>query len=703
VTGSVSSRTSYLIIGSVLEDGRKVETGNKYKKASDLKISILNETALEEFLQKATKNPKLTLLTAKSIIIDGNQASGTTPAQQKPADDIIKQRSQENGTNKLWADKYAPQSTTEIIGNTATINKLKEWVHDWEKVVIQGQKKPIVFRPGMNRENIANVNARACLLSGPPGIGKSTAAVLCAKELGFEPIETNASDQRNKKIIETLLASAVESESITQYASGQDKERLKFGDKTIIIMDEVDGCSGNNDRGGIQTLIKIIKTTKTPIICICNDRMSTKVRSLAGHCYDLKFIRPQNATIKARMKMVLAAEKVQMDDNALELLIESSGNDIRQMINTLQLHSTNKTSMTYMQAKNQLKSMSKDENSMVNPFEAVTKLLTSKDARELKIWQKMSLYFIDFELTPLLVHENYITSYGDNKTLKDLNDLAESADYISQGDCLNRTLREENEWTLLPDVGLCSTVAPTTISARIPLFVKFPAWFGKNSSTKKTSRLVHELASSLAGKVCVPRMDLLNDIIPCILREVLRALKEEGIEKAIQVLNSFNITLDQFKENMLDLCENSKGAQMFLSLDTSTKSGLTRAYNKIHPHDIVIKKKKKTDAEGGDEEMKDRIDPDREEVPAKNSQESEQGEEESSDEEIIIKTKTTKGSTKKTKKETKKEKKPKESKKDSKKEGKKETKKRGKKSKKEEDEEMSESMKDFIVDDDEEI
>ena len=56
-------------------------------------------------------------------------------------------------------------------------------------------------------------------------------------------------------------------------------------------MDEVDGVSGNNDRGGIQALIKIIKTTKTPIICICNDRQSQKVKSLANHCYDLKFIR----------------------------------------------------------------------------------------------------------------------------------------------------------------------------------------------------------------------------------------------------------------------------------------------------------------------------------------------------------------------------------------------------------------------------
>ena len=56
-------------------------------------------------------------------------------------------------------------------------------------------------------------------------------------------------------------------------------------------MDEVDGL-GAGDRGGIQALIKIIKETKTPIICICNDRQDRKLTSLANHTYDLKFQRP---------------------------------------------------------------------------------------------------------------------------------------------------------------------------------------------------------------------------------------------------------------------------------------------------------------------------------------------------------------------------------------------------------------------------
>ena len=53
-------------------------------------------------------------------------------------------------------------------------------------------------------------------------------------------------------------------------------------------MDEVDGMSGS-DRGGVAKLIQLIKTTKTPIICICNDRQSTKIRSLRNYCLELVF------------------------------------------------------------------------------------------------------------------------------------------------------------------------------------------------------------------------------------------------------------------------------------------------------------------------------------------------------------------------------------------------------------------------------
>lgn len=70
--------------------------------------------------------------------------------------------------------------------------------------------------------------------------------------------------------------------------------------KSLIIMDEVDGMS-SGDRGGIAAIIDMIKKTKVPIICICNDRQSMKIRSLAAHCNDIKFHKPNRPFIVKRL------------------------------------------------------------------------------------------------------------------------------------------------------------------------------------------------------------------------------------------------------------------------------------------------------------------------------------------------------------------------------------------------------------------
>lgn len=70
------------------------------------------------------------------------------------------------------------------------------------------------------------------------------------------------------------------------------------GHNHCLIMDEVDGMAGNEDRGGLQELVQLIKTSRIPIICICNDRNSPKMRTLAGYCFDLRFQRPRLEQIK---------------------------------------------------------------------------------------------------------------------------------------------------------------------------------------------------------------------------------------------------------------------------------------------------------------------------------------------------------------------------------------------------------------------
>ena len=115
-------------------------------------------------------------------------------------------------------------------------------------------------------------------------------------------------------------------------------------------MDEIDGMSGS-DRGGVAALINTIKQTRVPIICICNDRMSPKLKSLTSHCYDLRFTRIQKNSLIAPMISIAKKEDLNIEPNAMEALIERTNGDIRQILNVMQMWKLEKSSMSYIDMK----------------------------------------------------------------------------------------------------------------------------------------------------------------------------------------------------------------------------------------------------------------------------------------------------------------------------------------------------------------
>ena len=356
---------------------------------------------------------------------------------------------------------------SKIIGQSqdkSNAKKLLNWLNNWQKY--NGPNSKSIKKTWNDQD--AGTCYKAALLSGPPGIGKTTTATLVCKEAGFTFIELNASDSRSKKLLDKVLGESSESCSMDSYLKGKHSPTNANSDKHCIIMDEVDGMAGTEDRGGISELINTIKSSKIPIICICNDRQHIKIRSLANHCFDLRFFKPRLEQVRAALMSICFKEKIQADNAVLDQIITGCNYDIRQCLNNLSMWSSNNKTFRVDNTKNDIQKAMKDIR--MNPFEACKQVFQCdpNGANKKTMIEKMDLFFTDYGLMPLLVHENYLNVKpfelkGNSKKQKDLdhlNRIYESIESMCHSDRIGRMVRTNNNWSLLPVQAIFTTVVP---------------------------------------------------------------------------------------------------------------------------------------------------------------------------------------------------------------------------------------------------
>ncbi|MFH1450779.1 MAG: replication factor C large subunit [archaeon] len=206
-----------------------------------------------------------------------------------------------------WVEKYRPQNTGEVIGQSSAITAILSWV-----------------------KNFKNEKEKALLLTGPIGSGKTSLAQAVAKELEYELIDTNASDFRKKDQIEEKIGSACRQMSLLGPVG------------KIILIDEVDGVSGNSDRGGMAALNKIINTTCFPIILTAADKWDRKLSTLRKKCkgVDLRKVDIRLATKK--LEEIAEKEGLEVAKEVLAEVARRSEGDLRAAINDLESVSGNK-------------------------------------------------------------------------------------------------------------------------------------------------------------------------------------------------------------------------------------------------------------------------------------------------------------------------------------------------------------------------
>lgn len=259
----------------------------------------------------------------------------------------------------MWTEKYRARSFMELCGDDRTHRQVLKWLKAWDPIVFpkSGKPKPVVSkRPGVEGEE-EKAHRKILLLTGPPGLGKTTLAHVCARQAGYEVMEINASDERSSGVVKGRIRTSVGTESVKTGATVTSKAGhvQKNVHPLCVVIDEVDGVvsgSGGSGEGGfVKALIDLILLDQKnsaptasstgaarkkkkgddfkllrPLILICNDVYHPSLRPLrqSNFAEIIHVRKPPMDAVVGRMKSVFEKEGVACDNDAVRRLCEAT-------------------------------------------------------------------------------------------------------------------------------------------------------------------------------------------------------------------------------------------------------------------------------------------------------------------------------------------------------------------------------------------
>lgn len=296
--------------------------------------------------------------------------------------------------------------------------------------------KDILIEFDKNKGNLSL--KRSIYIYGTPGSGKTQFIINLLNELNYDVIKYDAGDIRNKSIIDTITCHNM---SDTNVISMFQKKKKKIA----IVMDEIDGMN-NGDKGGINSLIKLIRPKKTkkqkieeitynPIICISNYHMDKKIKELMKVCHSFELKQPTMPQVKNILNLIMP----ELDNELVENVIKFIRGDLRKLTSIYNIY------------KNQCNILNK--NLIQNIFKPNTYNEDTKDITKKLINTPVSLNEhitimneTDRTIVSLLWHENIIDVLAKYPKSKSIPLYSKFLDNICFADFIDRITFQKQIW-----------------------------------------------------------------------------------------------------------------------------------------------------------------------------------------------------------------------------------------------------------------
>ena len=287
-----------------------------------------------------------------------------------------------------------------------------------------------------NRSNL--LIKRGIYLYGNPGIGKTTFVIKLLKLLDYDVIHYDAGDIRNKNIIETITKDTMANTNVISYFT---KKRKKI----VIVMDEIDGMN-NGDKGGINSLIKLIRPKKTkkqkkedttmiPIICIGNYHIDKKIKELMKVCHTIELKNPEHEHIKTIIQMIMPS----LDNNLIDSIVDYSQGDLRKLQSIIDIY---KSKIGFL--KNDIIKNIFQEKSFNEDTKKITKKLLNNEYPLEE--HNLLMNETDRTIVGLLWHENIIDVLSKYKVEESIPVYLKILDNICFADYIDRITFQKQIW-----------------------------------------------------------------------------------------------------------------------------------------------------------------------------------------------------------------------------------------------------------------
>jgi replication factor C large subunit len=315
-----------------------------------------------------------------------------------------------------------------------------------------------------------------------------------SNQFNFSIIEMNASDTRTEKAINKVGKPA------TSFAALD-----KFSTETkgnILFLDEVDGVFGQQDRGGIGAIIKIIKESLIPVVMAANDSDLKKLRPLKKVCQLIRFQQVRIPLIITTLRRICVNENVEAEFEALERIAQNSLGDMRSAINDLQSIAEGKQ-LLRLQDTMFLSARNKD----IGMYETLKRVFSAESFGEAAMVLNHSN----------VNYDDFLLSVSDNLPLRylDSEDLAIAYDMVSRADVFRGRVGTENWHLLRYFFNLLAEAATVSPKSFKPFdFISPPIRIMKLFWTKGKRMKLENICAKIALKCHVSRSTAKMDIIP---------------------------------------------------------------------------------------------------------------------------------------------------------------------------------------------